>query len=129
MVTWLLGVVGDVTVILVGAGAGVLLEMLDGIEGLVLSGKKNKIREYVNNFHKIYHKASWGSVCGGHCIKQLPASFSDSESSSSSSSLEQLDSSFFPSPSSSSTFSGSRVSILGAVFSGSSRTVSLLKHR
>lgn len=42
MVTWLLGVVGDVTVILVGAGAGVgvLLEMLDGIEDLVLSGKK-----------------------------------------------------------------------------------------
>lgn len=40
MVTWLLGVVGDVTVILVGTGAGVLLEMLDGIEGLVLSGKK-----------------------------------------------------------------------------------------
>ncbi len=37
-VTWLLGVVGDVTVILVGAG--VLLEMLDGTEDLVLSEKK-----------------------------------------------------------------------------------------
>jgi len=45
VVTWLLGVVGEVgevTVILVGAGAGVLLEMLDGTEDLVLSGKKNK---------------------------------------------------------------------------------------
>lgn len=38
----MLGVVGDVTVILVGAGAGVLLEMLDGIEGLVLSKKKKR---------------------------------------------------------------------------------------
>lgn len=53
MVTWLLGVVGDVTVILVGAG--VLLEMLDGIEGLVLSGGKKK-EEYVNSFHKFTTK-------------------------------------------------------------------------
>lgn len=43
VVTWLLGVVGDVTVILVGADAGVLLEMLDGTEDLVLSGKKKEV--------------------------------------------------------------------------------------
>lgn len=36
VVTWLLGVVGDETVILAGA----LLEMLDGTEDLVLSKKK-----------------------------------------------------------------------------------------
>ena len=61
------------------------------------------------------------------CDANAPASVSDSESSSSSSSLEQLDSSFLPS-SSSSTFSGSRASIRGALFSGSRRTVSLLEH-
>lgn len=54
MVTWLLGVVGDVAVILVGAGAGLLLEMLDGIEDLVLSEKKKKT--YVNHFHQLNTK-------------------------------------------------------------------------
>lgn len=41
VVTWLLGVVGDVTVIV--ADAGVLLEMLDGTEDFVLSGKKETV--------------------------------------------------------------------------------------
>lgn len=43
VVTWLLGVVGDETVILVGAGVVVLLEMLDGTEDLVLSEKKETV--------------------------------------------------------------------------------------
>lgn len=41
MVTWLAGVVGDVTVMLVGAGAGVLLVLLVGTEGFVLSEKNS----------------------------------------------------------------------------------------
>ncbi len=44
VVTWLLGVIGDETVILVGAG--VLLEMLDGTEDLVLSEKKNELSKW-----------------------------------------------------------------------------------
>lgn len=44
VVTWLAGVVGDVTVMLVGAGAGVLLVLLVGTEGFVLSEKNSSFR-------------------------------------------------------------------------------------
>ncbi|TNN56259.1 hypothetical protein EYF80_033552 [Liparis tanakae] len=88
VVTWLVGLVGGDTALLLGAGVVLLLT---DAEGLLLSGGIRKEEQQKKEI-------GFGLV---------PASVSDSESSSSSSSLEQLDSSFLPS-SPSSTFSGSK---------------------
>lgn len=100
----------------------VVVLLLTDAEGLLLSAGGEKTRQTQKNLIK---KSLLSSPHWLTRVAFTPASVSDSESSSSSSSLEQLDSSFFPS-SSSSTFSGSKVSMRGALFSGSSSSVSLL---
>lgn len=114
LVTWFVGLVGGDTVLV----EVVVVLLLTDADGLVFS--KNQ-KTTINCLQPL----SVSSLAAAH-THTVPASVSDSESSSSSSSLEQLDSSFFPS-SSSSTFSGSKVSMRGVLFSGSRSSVSLLK--
>lgn len=121
VVTWFVGLVGGDTVMLVEVA--VVLSLTDA-EGLLLSLGGEKMRHIKRN-PKLRRKLCYLPLNWPTRVAFTPASVSDSESSSSSSSLEQLDSSFFPS-SSSSTFSGSKVSMRGALFSGSSSSVSLL---
>lgn len=123
VVTWFVGLVGGDTVMLVEVAVTLLLT---DAEGLLLSAGETALQ--IKNHHPKKNPAHIHSLAWLARAALAPASVSDSESSSSSSSLEQLDSSFFPS-SSSSTFSGSKVSMRGALFSGSSSSVSLLSDK